>query len=92
MLSHSLNLITTTERFVLRIIAEQYQDRYSSANFELQLICEETGISRRQGRTDFGKRDFGKRWSCVGVHGRQWRSGNFGLAWLETISSQAPRF
>jgi len=39
--------LSPTERFVLRIIAEEFKDCHGSANFELKLLEEETRLSRR---------------------------------------------
>ena len=43
-------VVTTSERFILKIIAQNYRDRFSAACFELGLLCEETGLSSRQVR------------------------------------------
>jgi len=43
----SPNRVTVTQRFVLRVIAEHYRDRYESANLDLESLIEETSLSRR---------------------------------------------
>lgn len=39
--------VTSTERYLLTVVAEEYSDRFGSANLPLEDLCQETKLSRR---------------------------------------------